>query len=70
MPKLMKPSTFGCGDGFQEVYYESDNPTDKSKYEAGKVFCYLSRLDESDSSNVESIRKCRAMKLGECWKKT
>lgn len=68
MPKLMKPITFGCENGFQEVYYESESPSDDSKLEAGAVYCYLGRLTDADKQNKDSLKKCLSMKPGECWK--
>jgi len=68
MPKLMRPITFGCENGFQEVYYEIDNPVDDSKQESGKIFCYLSRLNDEDKANAENLKKCLSMKPGQCWK--
>jgi len=68
MPKLMKPVTFGCDNGFQEVYYESLDPTDSSKHEPGKVYCYLGRLEETEKSERTIIKKCMATPSGQCWK--
>ena len=64
----MKPITFGCENGFQEVYYEIDSPTDDTRYESGQVYCYLSRLTDEDKKNRESLKKCLSMKPGDCWK--
>jgi hypothetical protein len=68
MKKLMKPITFGCDNGFQEVFYNLENPTDNSKQEAGNVFCYLSKLTDEEKKDPEVLKKCLSMKSGQCWK--
>ena len=67
--KLMKPLTFGCENGFQEVYFELENPIDNTKQEPGKIFCYLSRLNDEDKADIGNLKKCLSMKPGQCWKK-
>lgn len=68
MAKLMKPMTFGCENGFQEFYYDSESPTDNARQEAGNAFCYLGRLTNEDKKNVECLKKCMSMQAGQCWK--
>lgn len=70
MQKLMRPITFGCDNGFQEIFYDLQNPADNAAQEAGNVFCYLSRLTEEEKSNTEVLKKCMSMKSGQCWKKS
>lgn len=69
MPKLMKPVTFGCENGFQELYYDVEDPTNKSKIQAGKVYCYLDLLKDSEKKDTEILKKCMSMKSGQCWKR-
>jgi hypothetical protein len=68
MPKLMKPITFGCESGFKEVFYDSEDPGNESKRQAGNIFCYLGRITDEDKKNNETEKKCMSMKAGECWK--
>ncbi|MFN8673127.1 MAG: hypothetical protein U0457_13740 [Candidatus Sericytochromatia bacterium] len=65
MPKIMKPVTFGCENGFQEVFFDSDNPSEE---QGGNVYCYLSRLSEEDKKDSSCVSKCAGMKASECWK--
>ena len=69
MPKLMKPITFGCEQGFKEFFYDADEPTNEAKQETGMVYCYKSMLTDSDKKNSEAIGKCLGMKPDQCWKK-
>lgn len=69
MPKLMKPITLGCDNGFQEYFYDTDNLEDKEKHEKGNVHCYLNLLDDTERKNQGVVQKCMGMKSGECWKK-
>ncbi|MFN8577734.1 MAG: hypothetical protein U0354_12830 [Candidatus Sericytochromatia bacterium] len=68
MPILMKPVTFGCDNGFQEYYFDSESPDDNSKNRSGNIFCYLGRLTDEDKKSPECLKKCMSMKAGECWK--
>ncbi len=68
MPKLMKPITFGCDNGFQETYYDSEAPIDEKNHQAGAVYCYLGRLTDEEKKNRDCLKKCLSMKPGECWK--
>ena len=64
----MKPITFGCDNGFQEVFYDVDSPADDTKQKAGQVFCYLGRLNDADKKDDSTLSKCLSMKAGQCWK--
>lgn len=68
MPKMMKPITFGCGNGFQEVFYDMEAPIDRESNHPGNAFCYLARLSDAEKKDDECLKKCVSMEAGKCWK--
>jgi len=69
MNKLMKPITFGCENGFQEVFYDINDPNNVDKYETRNVFCYLNLLSDEDKKNNDVIKRCWSTPAKQCWKK-
>lgn len=69
MNKLMKPITFGCENGFEEVFYDVNDPNNIDKYETRNVFCYLNLLSDEEKKDKEVIKKCLDTPSKQCWKK-
>jgi len=68
MNKLMKPITFGCENGFEEVFYDINDPNNEDKYESRNVFCYLNLLSDEEKKNKNILKKCLYAPK-KCWKK-
>ena len=64
----MRPVTFGCGNGFKELFYDVESPLDESRHIEGNAFCYLDRLSEDEKKDDACIKKCMGMSKNACWK--